>query len=158
MAAIPTVPATGVEIKPVTLYDAGGVAVPAAKHVTGTLLASAARTATTQTASQSTENARAAIIGLQVTANPGGAETLQMRVYAVDPITGSLGDEFATLTTAAAANAYYRLMLGRGVSGTPDGPTRNKAYALPVPATYVVAIVHSGAGSWTYSVSYAHLV
>jgi len=158
MAAIPTVAATGVELKPVTLYDAAGVASPIARHAPGTLLASAARTATTQAPQQSTENARAIIIGLHVTANPGGAETLELRVYGVDPVSGVLGDEYATFTTAAAVNAYYRLMVGPGLNGTPIAPTRNKAYALPLPPTYVVQVTHSGAGSWTYSLSYAHMI
>jgi hypothetical protein len=158
MAAIPTVAATGAEIKPVTLYDAAGAAAPVARHASGTLLASAARTATTQAPQQSTENARAIVIGLHVTANPGGAETLEVRVYGVDPVSGALGDEFAVLAAAAATNAVYRLMIGPGLSGAPAAPTRNKAYALPLPPVYAVAVVHSGAGSWTYSLSYAHMV
>lgn len=120
----------------------------------GTLLASAARTASTNSPVLTNPNGDAITLHLFVSANPGGAETLTINFYSVDPVTGGVSSPYASFTTAAATNAHYRFMLGKGCSGTPINPAVNKAVELMVPRTILVQITHSGAGSWTYSLGY----
>src|SRR5688500_12048271 len=61
---------------------------PQRANVEGTLLASAARTATTSTANQTNHNGRALLAFLRCAISPGGGETLALVVRAVDPTSG----------------------------------------------------------------------
>jgi hypothetical protein len=121
----------------------------------GTLLASAARTTTPPNPTFINHNARAVTLTLNVTANPGGSETLTLRLRYVDPVSGTINSALASITTVAATNATYRLMVGLGASSSPDTPTNSKAYALPLPRNCSVEVLHSGTGSWTYSLGYS---
>lgn len=123
----------------------------------GTLLASAARTASVQGPTQTNHNARGVLITINVTANPGGAETLTLNLMVHDPVSGNNNTGIAVLATVAASNGVYRLLVYPGASGTPNGTT-NKAYALAVPRTWSPYVAHSGSSSWTYSVGFQYIV
>lgn len=112
-------------------------------------LPSASRTATTTTAVQPNPGYSGIAVHFAVTANPGGAQTLQLTLNGVDPITG-LG--YPLLTVPASATPGGHWMLYPGLSGAPvEGVslTRN----LVLPGQWYVGVVHSGAGAWTYQVS-----
>jgi hypothetical protein len=122
----------------------------------GILLASATRSITVISPDQTNHNNDGVIITLSITANPGGAETLLLQLQLTDPITGSGSyGTIASMTATAAVNQIYRLIIHPGASTAPETATNNKAYALPVPRTFKVAVGASGAGSWTYSVAYS---
>jgi hypothetical protein len=116
-----------------------------------TLLASAARTETTSSAVITNYNGSGAFITLKITANPGGAETLTIKVRPANPVDATTNNPIATLVSIATENNTYRLMVSRGASTTPETTPYNKSYALPLPRSFVVEITHSSTGSWTYS-------
>ena len=124
----------------------------------GVLLASAERTAHTLTAFQVNHNAKAVTLILRVTGNPGGAETLELRFYPVSPVDSNYGNAPAKIVTTPSVNSSYKLMVGIGVSGTPDVVGYNVCYALPVPRRWVAEVRHSGGSPWTYSLGYQYTV
>ena len=119
---------------------------------------SAVHTGTHSSPTQINYNAKGVIIYLNVTANPGGAEFLGMNLHYVDPASGLVTTLIATLTTTAAVNGMYSLHLYPGASTPPETPNVNKSYSLPLPRQWQVAITHSGAGAWTYSVGCSHIL
>jgi len=115
------------------------------------LLASAARTSTTLTATQTNYNHRGIQLVLNVTVNPGGAQTLQVNVYSVPTVVGAFG----ILQTAALANSgnpwTQHITMVPGCPDAPFGGTGATAKQIALPRFFAVQVVHSGAGSWTYS-------
>ena len=114
-------------------------------------LASAARTASTNSATLVNRNAKGLYVWLTVTANPGGAETLQTIIQAsfdggttFEDLTGDTAQAFG----GVAGNRLLELYPGIGAAA--DGIDYIKSAALP--RTYRVRVVHSAAGSWTYAV------
>lgn len=124
----------------------------------GTLLASAVRAASTNTSNQVNYNGRGSLaLYLDVTANPGGAETLQVILYGVSPIPGSRVQIVAFTAGGAAANAQYGFLIGPELTealGMTAGTFAARAKAF-IPRTWSIQVVHSAAGSWTYSLGYA---
>lgn len=119
----------------------------------GTLLASAARTATTNSADQTNYSGRGVRVRLKVTVNPGGAETLTVNITWKDPITG----DYLTVATSG-AQAFgggagdYVLDVYPGI-----GAAANEIDAVAsvlLGRTYRASVVHSASGSWTYSLAY----
>ena len=120
-------------------------------NVNVTALASAARTASTNSADLVNYNGRGIHVYLDVTVNPGAAETLQLLIQAKDALSGGYYNLLSD-----GAQAYG------GVAGSRQAIVYNGVAAasadvdavagFPVPRTYRVRIVHSAAGSWTYSV------
>ena len=114
-----------------------------------TLLAAAGRTATTATGDQTAVNHRGAVLFLNVTANPGGGESLTLEVQEKDPVSGG----YATVTAFAAVVAanglfVYTIYPGAAETGAVAG---HEVQALPLPRTWRARVVHSAAGAWTYS-------
>jgi len=124
-------------------------------NVQKTLLASAARTTATTSPVQDNYNARGVVLTLNVTANPGGAETLELRLYYRVGVTGGL---FAKMAIPAATNATYSLIVCPGSSGTPETAAAYKTYSLAIPRQYVANVTPSGAGSWTYELTATEIV
>jgi len=113
-------------------------------------LNSAARTASTNGTDQVNYNWRGLHLFINVTVVPGGGQTLEVHIQ---------GKDFSS-------GLYYDILVGTLISAT--GITVLKVYpgigalaggAAPdiLPRTWRVSMVHSGAGSWTYSVT-ANLV
>ena len=122
----------------------------------GTVLASAARAVTTSSADLTNHNARGVLLYLNVTANPGGGETLQLAVQAKDPISAG----YAVLAQAAASalgggTGLIGLLVYPGAASAGVDLTHAQA---PLPRTWRARVVHSAAGSWTYSVGFALVV
>jgi len=121
--------------------------------VARTLLSSAARTATTSSADQTNYNHRGVAVFLNVTANPGGVETLTVSIECKN----SLGVTYNAVTTFAAitpaVNAQYIFVLYPGTTGF-TATTGMQVQPIPLAArTFRVTVTHSAGGSWTYTLS-----
>jgi hypothetical protein len=154
--ANPTTPlvASGLELFNGTTWDR-------ARGVTeGTLLASAARTTTTNSADQTNYNATGVVISVDFTATPNNAETITVSLQAKDPVSA----KYVTITafTALTASALgatpttetYLYSLYPGALET-AATAKHEVQALALPRTWRVAMTHSAGGSWTYSVGYS---
>jgi hypothetical protein len=120
----------------------------------GTLLASAARTSTSATPTQTNHNAKGVMLTLNITGNPGGTETLTLWLQYFQE-TGA-HSEIVKLTTESGINGGYRLVVYPGVSLTPDANgTKNIFKNTVLPRSWVAKVVPSGTGSWTYSLGYS---
>lgn len=119
-------------------------------NVTAEVLASAARTATINSASQTNHNARGVTLLLNVTANPGGLATLTVSIET------QLANVWRALTafaaTASGTNATYIYQLYPGIVET-SAVGNVEVQGLGLPRFWRVTVTHSGAGSWTYSAS-----
>ena len=113
------------------------------------LLASAARTATTPSADQTNWNGRGVLVLLNVTANPGGVETLTLELHA------KLGGQYFTLTAypavTVATNAVYFYVFYPGAVET-LAVANLEVDEMVLPKTWRANVVHSSTGSWTYAV------
>lgn len=119
-------------------------------NIEKTLLASAARTTTTSSPVQTNYNGKTVVLTLNVTANPGGAETLELRLaYRV----GVTSATIAKMAILAATNGVYHLIVGLGATATPENPGNHKLYSMPVPRNYVATVAPSASGSWTYDLT-----
>ena len=129
----------------------------------GTLLASSARTATTNSPDQTNYNSKGVLIILNVTSE-AATETLSLKLQAKDVISSNYSDiaTFGVIYTSA-SEAPTRTKGGLlypgiitadlvGVAAGIDGVI-GKAGALP--RTWRAVVTHSASGSWTYSLAYS---
>jgi hypothetical protein len=114
--------------------------------------ASAARTATnTGPRFSAPAQGESLIVTVDITANPGGADTIQAIVQAIDPASNKATD-FATFTACTAAtNATFQKVLSPQAVANPGG-TNVEGKIGPVPSELQVKVVHSAGTSFTYSV------
>ena len=116
----------------------------------GTLLASAARTATTGSATQTNHNAKGVICTINVTV--AGTGNLTLTVFAIDPVAGPWSQLVAS---GAISTATYQTIVAYPGAVTSGGVT---AASLPLPRTWFARVAHTDASSWTYSVSFSTIV
>lgn len=128
-------------------------------NVPATLLASAARTATTNTPDQTNYNGVGAMLTINVTVE-AAAETLALKLQGKDSISSNYFDicDFGTVYTAATdAPTITRSFLAYpgGTASDYIGITGNGTLAklVLVPRTWRAVVTHSAVGSWTYSLS-----
>jgi len=117
----------------------------------GTLLASAARTASISSADQTNHNASGVLITLNVTAVSGSAGVV-LRISGKDPVSGSyhnLNAAIASITTVG-LRTYY---IYPGIAALNNGATQPVNAILP--RTWRVTVTHDNADSITYSVGFA---
>ena len=120
-----------------------------------TSLASAARTATTNSSDVTNYNWRFLTLYLNVTVNPGGAETLTVSINGKDVVASGYGP--------LASYAAFGAAGGTGLTVYQFGPGLVDTLALAnfevqagiLPRIFRVTVTHSAAGSWTYSVGAA---
>lgn len=117
-----------------------------------TILTSAARTATTNGADQTNFNGRGVIVVLNVTAQPGGVETLTVTIQGKESVSGSYFDIETSGILFTAATGTKALIVYPGVLAA-DIVAGVVGKSGVVPRTWRPSIVHSSSGSWTYSVS-----
>lgn len=115
------------------------------------VLASAARTATTNSADQTNYNGRGVTVFLNVTANPGGAETLSLKIQAKDPVSSAYIDVADAGVLFTAANGLKALTLYPGTLAA-DLVSGDVGKSGVLPRTWRAVVTHSSTGSWTYSV------
>jgi hypothetical protein len=95
--------------------------------------------------------AKMAIFTVDITANPGGAETVTLSLQAWDPASGKWTPWAAWTACTAATNATFQKTLSPFTAQAPGGTNvENKVGQLP--SLYRVVATHSAGGSFTYSV------
>jgi hypothetical protein len=119
-----------------------------------TLLASAVRSATTNSDDQTNYNGRGVALILNATANPGGGETLSLKVQAIDPVSGGYVDLADAGVVLTAANGTAVLLVYPGVVDSDLGSSIfGKSGVLP--RSWRAVVTHSAGGNWTYSLAAA---
>lgn len=116
----------------------------------GTLLASAARTATTSSADQVNYNNRSLYVFFSITAVPG-IESVTLTVAVKDPIAGTYETILSGAAETATGTKCYLVSPGIGVAA--GGVDVVSGY--PVPRDYRITVTHSASGSFSYSVGFA---
>lgn len=126
-------------------------------NIQGTLLASAARTATTMSANQTNYNARGLHVTLDISV-ASGAGGLQVRVQGIDIASGN----FYSLNgapTAIVATGTYDYEFYPGVSGVVAGSNNvNGRTSTSLPRIWRLTVTHGDASSYTYSVGYSYII
>lgn len=118
-----------------------------------TLLASAARTATATTAPVQNTQWRGIALTLNVTANPGGGQTLSLKLQQFANEPADYHDYADAGVVFTAANGRVTLLIYPGVTDA-DLVAGVIAKNAPCPTQVRAVVTHSGVGSWTYSLSY----
>jgi hypothetical protein len=122
----------------------------------GTLLASATRTATTSSATQTNRGHRGVLILLSVTAVPGSG-SITVHIQGQDPVSSgwvTLNDGAPPVTTLTGVIGYeLRPAASGGVNPALAGRVAQRV-AGGLPRTWRVTVVHSSGTSFTYSVAY----
>lgn len=113
-----------------------------------TVLATAARTASINSADLTNYNARGVIITLDVTTDPGSGETLQLLVQHKDAESSAY--EIILDDGANATPGRRTVIVYPGTAGSANDVTSTTGY--PLPRTWRVRIAHSASGTWNYSV------
>lgn len=115
-------------------------------------LASAARTTLTTSPTMTAREGDAGYFWLDVTANPGGGQTLSMKLQAVSP-GGTAVDlaDFGIVVTAA-NGAFAGILHANATDGDLGANFFVKRGVMP--RNYKVVVTPSAAGSWTYRVVY----
>ena len=116
-----------------------------------TLLASAARTATTATAAQTNTTGRGLILYVDITAR-AASTTLTPSLQTKDPV----GGEWITIWTAAAALNSSNTTVAYSFYPSPSADAANlytEAVDLLLPRTWRINVVHSDANGVTYSLA-----
>lgn len=123
-------------------------------NIQGTVLASAARTATTESSMMVNNNARGVIVFLSVTAasTTGG---LSLQIATKDPVTGNNPYALTASPTAVTAIGEYGYLLYPGVSTAQAAIKQATSGVLP--RSWYVYITAGDASSYTYSVGYAYI-
>ena len=126
----------------------------------GTLLASAARTASTGSGTQTNHNARGVIVSLNVTA--AGTSTLQMQLRFVDPIAGATGNGIAasaTISTTGTYTAYcYPGAAGIGSAIGTIGTMIKLLLGVPLGRSWSCSVISGDGSSWTYSLAFSYVL
>jgi hypothetical protein len=117
-----------------------------------TLLVSSSRSSSQNSPDQVNYNARGVLVLLNVTANPGGAETLTLELQAKNGVTSTYFPLVNTGAVITAANGMRGLIVYPGVVETVAGADL-WVQGLALPRNWRVAVQNSGAGSWTYSLA-----
>lgn len=117
----------------------------------GTLLASAARTATVASADQTNYNARGVRVFINVTAT-SATPSITITIQEKDPISGNYIDKLvsAAITTTGQKTT---LVMYPGVTAA-----ANVAISEPLGRTWRINATHSDADSITYSVAYGYIL
>jgi hypothetical protein len=113
-------------------------------NVDATALASAVRSATTNSADQVNFNGRGLIAVFDVTAVPG-VQTVTLELQGRDVTSGLYYTILASAAIAAVSTTVLRIYPGTAA-------VANLAADHPLPRAWRARVVHSGAGNFTYSV------
>lgn len=124
------------------------------QRVNGTALASAARTANTQSSDISGAGFNSLIVYFSCSA-ASGTGGLTIRIRAKNPLTGQYNG-VCTTTVAITNTDNAVLMFGRGMgAGAQTVPATYGGFMGGViPETFRIEILHADASSYTYSVAY----
>lgn len=142
----------------IAMRSYNGTGVDRVRNNTGaTLVASGARSSAPTITEQTNYNARGVMLILNVTSNPGGGETLSLKIQAKDDqISSSYIDVADAGVVITAANGTKGLLLYPGTIAA-DMVAGMTGKSGAVPRTWRAVVTHSGGGSWTYSLT-AHYI
>jgi len=115
-----------------------------------TVLASAARTTTTNSADQTNYNARGVHVLLNVTVVPG-VDTVTLSIQGKDPVSAVYYTLLTGLAVVGAGMNVYKVF--PGITAVANGTASDV-----LPRTWRVAVTHSAATSFTYSVGAALVI
>ena len=127
------------------------------------LIASATRTATASSATQTNYGHKGVLVVVDVTAAPSNASTLTLAFSCQNPFAyiGFEGTLIINKTDAAVVATHgiliYPGIVAANIPAQDAGARIRKVIAAPLPRTWGVDILHNNSESWTYSVS-AHLL
>lgn len=132
-------------------------------NVAATALATAARTATTNSADLVNYNAKGVQIAIDITVTPNNAETLTMAVQVKDQLSG----KYVTITA-------FATILASGLGAAPTTATfiytmypggaetaavgNHEVQSLPIPRNWRIQVVHSSTTAWNYTVGYQYVL
>ena len=123
------------------------------------LLASAARTATIQTAIQVNPNHRGVALWLNLTAGPATADYIYLLLVGKSSSSGVVRILCGGGHLLGSGGAQkYLLMVYPGVTNAGAGSEVGKVNDIVLPRTWYVSVVHSSAESFTYSLHASLLV
>jgi hypothetical protein len=120
---------------------------------TGTALASATRTVTTQSATIESRGARGIIAWINVS-SASGTGGLNLALRGVDPVIGGnslLMQQSASMTTTGLR--AFSVHPGNGAAVGTSWANMSVAGA-PLPSKFVLSVTHADASNYTYSVTY----
>jgi len=117
------------------------------------LLVSGDRTASTLSPDQTNYNARGVILWLNVTVRPA-AETVTPMIQVKDPVSGLYTVLFSGVAVGAVATYIYLAYPGM----IDTGANITAETGLPLARTWRVSLVHSGSGTFTYSLGGCYLL
>lgn len=128
---------------------------PFSGNLQGTLLASAARTASTTSATQTNYNARGVIISLDITA-ASGSGGLAVRLWTLDPVTQKIFYFVAAPTSILATGTYgYEFYPGSSAAVAAGTALINQRSSVVLPRSWGVYVIHADGSSYTYSLGYS---
>lgn len=121
------------------------------------ILTSASRNTTTASSIFTLYNGGGLIVIINVTANPGGAQTLTLNVRGYGS-TALLNVSGIAAQTWGGSTGASVLVVYPGATATWNGGTGNVSTSTKTPRRIDVQVTHSGAGNWTYSVDGLFLI
>jgi hypothetical protein len=119
----------------------------------GTLLASAARTASTPSSNQENYNSKGIIVYLNITSS-SGTGGLTVQIQGIDPVSGLT--HTLLQSSSVTSNGRYSYMLYPGASDI--GTDLKQTNGGVLPRKWRVNIYNSDGSSYTYSVGYSLIV
>ena len=138
---------------PLTANNAGTVFDRLRANQDVTVLASAARTATTSSADQTNYSARGILLHFDISAVPT-VDTVTLTITAKSPIDGVYETLLTGSAEVAVAKRAYLVYPGAGVAANGIDVVNG----FPLPRIWRVTVTHSAAGSFTYSVGAQYIV
>lgn len=120
--------------------------------ISGTALASAARSATTLSSNIDARGARAIIVYLNITA-ASGTGGLTLRLFGVDPVSSTVATS-ASVSTAATTSGTRIYHFGPGVGAASGATLAWGGAGVMLGSLFAVQVLHGDASSYTYSVTY----
>lgn len=117
----------------------------------GTLLASAARTETTVSSTQTNYNSRGVMLFFNVSV-ASGTGGLTLRLTGVDPVTGTHYSMLVSTAFITTGGRSYIIYPGVSTAAVNDVTGTS---SFMVPRQWGVRVVHSDASSYTYSIGYS---
>jgi hypothetical protein len=115
------------------------------------ILTATAATAQQTSANFSSEGFESAYFLVNITANPGGAETLTFALQLKLPGADTYRTITAFAASTAATNALFVFVIDRGAVVT-SATAGLFGQAIPLPPEWRVVVLHSSTGAWTYTV------
>jgi hypothetical protein len=114
-------------------------------------------TSTQSGATITNPNARGIMMFLDITSNPGGAETLALDLQVIAPTAGTFQSIAASQPFTAASNGLFTYQIYPGITEASDVAAQ-KIQGMAIPRKFRVRVIHSSTGAWSYTLGYCLIV